>query len=171
MSFNQTSSRYRFNRASRLLKPSEFQTVFDARKACRGQWLTAHRTVGRPASAEAEELLEAVAAEPVPSFSPNPSRLGLIVAKRLVPAAARRNLIKRVVREYFRTTRDAFPPGDWIIRLHESPFPSPARIRKGAPVPTRLQVVSGLRADLTQILKRVANQANKIRKEGADHGA
>ena len=168
MSFNQTSSRYRFNRASRLLKPSEFQTVFDARKACRGQWLTAHRTVGRPVSAEAEELREAVTAEPVPSFSPGPNRLGLIVAKRLVPTAARRNLIKRVVREYFRTTREAFPPGDWIIRLHESPFPSAARIRKGAAVPTRLQVVTGLRSDLTQILKRVASQ---LRKEGTVHRA
>ncbi len=176
MSVTQTSSRYRFSRASRLLKPSEFQTVFDARKAYRGQWLTAHRTIGRPVSTEAEELLQTVASDTVPSLSlspgsssnPNSSRLGLIVAKRLVPAAARRNLIKRVVREYFRTTREAFPPGDWIIRLHESPFPSAARIRKGAAVPTRLQVVTGLRSDLTQILKRVASQ---LRKEGAGHRA
>ena len=178
MSVTQTSSRYRFSRASRLLKPSEFQTVFDARKAYRGQWLTAHRTIGRPVSAEAEELLQTVASDTVPSFSlssgpssspnPNSSRLGLIVAKRLVPAAARRNLVKRVVREYFRTTREAFLPGDWIIRLHESPFPSAARIRKGAAVPTRLQVVTGLRSDLTQILKRVASQ---LRKEGSGHRA
>ena len=176
MSVTQTSSRYRFSRASRLLKPSEFQTVFDARKAYRGQWLTAHRTIGRPVSTEAEELLQTVASDTVPSLSlspgsssnPNSSRLGLIVAKRLVPAAARRNLIKRVVREYFRTTREAFPPGDWIIRLHESPFPSAARIRKGAAVPTRLQVVTGLRSDLTQILKRVASQ---LRKEGSGHRA
>jgi ribonuclease P protein component len=156
VSFTQTPSRYRFSRASRLLKPSEFQTVFDARKACRGQWLTVHRTDGRH-----QELPETI--EPA-----NPaSRLGLIVAKRLVPTAARRNLIRRVVREYFRTICGVFPPGDWIIRLHESPFPSAMRIRKGAPVPTRLQVVSGLRADLTQILKRVANQ---MRKESAGDG-
>lgn len=158
-----TSNRYRFSRASRLLKPSEFQTVFDARKACRGQWLTVHRTDGRPAApAEIEDAPEII------STGDAASRLGLIVAKRLVPTAARRNLIRRVVREYFRTTRDAFPRGDWIVRLHESPFPSPARIRKGAPVPTRLQVVSDLRGDLTQVLRRVANQ---IRKEGANHGA
>lgn len=135
--------------------------VFDARKACRGQWLTVHRTKGRPvASTEAEAAPEVVVSDNTAS------RIGLIVAKRLVPAAARRNLIRRVVREYFRTTRHAFPDGDWIIRLHESPFPSPARIRKGAPVPTRLQVVSGLRTDLAQILKRVANQ---IRKEPSGH--
>lgn len=145
----QTSDRYCFSRASRLLKPSEFQAVFDARKACRGQWITVHR-------AKATETINPI------------SRLGLIVAKRLVPAAARRNLIRRVLREYFRTTRDAFPPGDWIIRLHESPFPTPTQLRKGAPVPTRLQVVSGLRADLTQVLKRVAQQ---LQKESANHGA
>lgn len=151
------SSRFRFTRASRLLRPSEFQTVFDARKACRGQWLTVHRTEVSPAAwAETEELAESITTD-----NNTASRLGLIVAKRLVPAAARRNLIRRVVREYFRTTRDAFPPGDWIVRLHESPFPSPARIRKGAPVPTRLHVVAGLRTDLTQILKRVANQIRK----------
>lgn len=156
-------SRYRFSRASRLLKPSEFQTVFDARKACRGQWLTVHRALvseARDAPAQSSGIPEPI--EPV-----NPmSRLGLIVAKRLVPAAARRNLIRRILREYFRTTRDAFPAGDWIIRLHESPFPSRARIRKGALVPTRLQVVSGLRTDLAQILKRVAIQAQpQIRKD------
>ncbi len=162
MSVSKISSRYRFSRASRLLKPSEFQTVFDARKACRGQWLTVHRTENHPASDEADLLPETVVSEPVSS------RLGLIVAKRLVPAAARRNLIRRVIREYFRTTREAFPPGDWIIRLHESPFPSAARIRKGAPIPTRLQVVTGLRSDLTQILRRVASQ---LRKAGADHAA
>ena len=156
-------SRYRFSRTSRLLKPSEFQTVFDARKACRGQWLTVHRT-------EASSAKTVQAAEHAESITNDnaASRLGLIVAKRLVPAAARRNLIRRVVREYFRTTRDAFPPGDWIVRLHESPFPSPARIRKGTPVPTRLQVVTGLRADLTQILERVAKQ---IRKTSLVHDA
>lgn len=167
MSFIQTPSRspsrFCFGRASRLLKPSEFQTVFDARRATRGQWLTVHRTEHLSATPDKiVELPEALLTEV------HGTRLGLIVAKRLVPAAARRNLIRRVLREYFRTTREAFPPGDWIIRLHESPFPSPARVRKGAPVPTRLQVVSGLRADLTQILKRVARQAAK---DTAGHGA
>ncbi len=151
MKATQTSYRYRFSRASRLLKPSEFQAVFDARKACRGQWLTVHRAEAVVDAEAPEQIITANAA----------SRLGLIVAKRLVPAAARRNLIRRVVREYFRTTNDAFPAGDWIVRLHESPFPSPARVRKGTPVPTRTQVVSGLRSDLTQILKRVATQMRK----------
>ena len=149
-----TSNRYRFRRASRLLKPSEFQAVFDARKACRGHWLTAHR---------AEAANAALAIEPPERLDTDSpvQRLGLVVAKRLVPTAVHRNLIRRVVREYFRTSREAFPPGDWIIRLHESPFPSPAKIRKGALVPTRLQVVGGLRADLSQILRRIAHQIQK----------
>lgn len=140
MSFIQTPSRFRFSRASRLLKPSEFQTVFDARRACRGQWLTIHRH--KPAVNE------------TPEADPPARRLGLIVAKRLVSASARRNLIRRVLREHFRTSPVDFPPGDWIIRLHESPF----RVKKGDPAPTRLQVVTGLRRDLTQLLNRIAGQ-------------
>lgn len=163
MSVNETLPRYRFGRASRLLKPSEFQTVFDARKATRGQWLTVHRTEHLPALQDrTEELPEQLCTEE------HGKRLGLIVAKRLVSAAARRNLIRRVLREYFRTTRHAFPVGDWIIRLHESPFPSTNRVRKGAPMPTRQQVVTSLRADLAQILKRVARQNVK---NGLGHGA
>lgn len=158
MSFTQTPSRYRFSRASRLLKPSEFQAVFDARKACRGQWLTVHRIEGPLASSTNDPIPE------LPELivkSGSPARLGLIVAKRLVPAAVRRNLIRRVVREYFRLNPAAFAPGDWIVRLHESPFPSPARIRTGAPIPTRLSIVNGLRDDLSQILKRIERQRQK----------
>lgn len=161
-----SSYRYRFSRASRLLKPSEFQAVFDARKACRGQWLTVHRT---DAVVDAEANVGSPAEIPKKIITADTTRrLGLIVAKRIVPSAARRNLIRRILREYFRTTPDAFPAGDWIVRLHDSPFPSPARVRKGAPIPTRWQVVSSLRNDLTQILKRIAAQT---RKEGAARGA
>lgn len=149
MSFTKTQSRFRFSRASRLLKPSQFQAVFDARKACRGQWLTVHRyQPGQPRACSKNEQTDTLE-----SVNPT-SRLGLIVAKRLVAASARRNLIRRVVREYFRTTPADFPPGDWIIRLHESPF----RVKKGDISPTRLQVVTGLRRDLSQLLNRVANQ-------------
>ena len=155
-----TSNRYCFSRASRLLKPSEFQAVFDARKACRGKWLTVHRAdAPDEATTETPEQIEVAI---------KGSRLGLIVAKRLVPTAARRNLIRRILRDYFRTTRDAFPHGDWIIRLHESPFPSSAGLRKGAPRPTRLQIVGGLRADLAQILKRIVQQRQKT---GTPNGA
>ena len=159
MSFIKTQSRFRFSRASRLLKPSEFQTVFDARKACRGQWLTVHRYQPGQSRARSEnEQIETI------EQSQSTSRLGLIVAKRLVAASARRNLIRRVLREHFRTTPAAFPPGDWIIRLHESPF----RVKKGELAPTRLQIVNGLRTDIQQILNRVAGH---IRKEQQDQPA
>ena len=149
MSLTKTQSRFRFSRASRLLKPLEFQAVFDARKACRGQWLTVHRYQPSQSRACSEnEQIEFI------EQNHSTSRLGLIVAKRLVAASARRNLIRRVVREYFRTTPAIFPPGDWIIRLHESPF----RVKKGDVTPTRLQVVTGLRRDLAQVLNRIAGQ-------------
>lgn len=152
MSFTKTQSRFSFSRASRLLKPSEFQTVFDARKACRGQWLTVHRYQPSQSRAcsdnEQTDIIESANAI---------SRLGLIVAKRLVAASARRNLIRRILREHFRTTPASFPPGDWIIRLHESPF----RVKKGEAAPTRLQVVTGLRTDVTQLMNRVAGQIKK----------
>ncbi len=139
-------SRFCFGRASRLLKPSEFQTVFDARQAGRGQWLTLHRHLSNATGAETFEPL----CETLEPEAPR-RRLGLVVAKRLVPASVRRNLIRRVLREYFRTSPAAFPPGDWIIRLHESPF----RSKKGESRPTRVHVVTGLRRDLDQLLSRV----------------
>ncbi len=150
------SSRFRFSRASRLLKPSEFQAVFDARKACRGQWLTIHRHL--PDAAITCRLNDQV--DPLETAN-IASRLGLIVAKRLVAASARRNLIRRILREYFRTTPAMFPPGDWIIRLHESPF----RVRKGEASPTRLQIVTGLRRDVTQLVNRIAGQIEREKRE------
>ena len=159
MSLTKTQTRFRFSRASRLLKPLEFQAVFDARKACRGQWLTVHRYQPSQSRACSEnEQIEFI------EQNHSTSRLGLIVAKRLVAASARRNLIRRVLREHFRTTPAAFPAGDWIVRLHESPF----RVKKGEVAPTRLQVVTGLRTDIRQIMNRVAGH---IRKEKQDQPA
>lgn len=140
------SYRYRFSRVSRLLKPSEFQAVFDARKATRGQWLTAHRAE--------TAILESDLVQP----GNRNGRLGLVVAKRLVPTAARRNLIRRIVREYFRTHPEQFLSGDWIIRVHESPFPTPTKLRTGAVMPTRTQLVKGLREDLVRVLGRFSRK-------------
>ena len=159
MSLTKTQTRFRFSRASRLLKPLEFQAVFDARKACRGQWLTVHRyQPSQSRECSENEQIEFI------EQNHSTSRLGLIVAKRLVAASARRNLIRRVLREHFRTTPAAFPAGDWIVRLHESPF----RVKKGEVAPTRLQVVTGLRTDIRQIMNRVAGH---IRKEKQDQSA
>jgi RNase P protein component len=76
-------------------------------------------------------------------------RLGLIVAKRLVAASARRNMIRRIVREHFRTTPAAFPAGDWIVRLHESPSVSKSDLRRYR--------LTGLRGDLQILIGVGAN--------------
>ncbi len=46
------------------------------------------------------------------------ARLGVVVAKKLAKRANVRNLVKRIVRERFRTMRAALPPLDLVVRLH-----------------------------------------------------
>ena len=48
-------------------------------------------------------------------------RLGLVVGKKLLKAAVRRNLVKRVVREQFRLQRASLPACDLIVRLVTKP--------------------------------------------------
>lgn len=48
-------------------------------------------------------------------------RLGIVVAKRLVKAAVRRNLIKRICREQFRALRTTLPACDVVLRLAVKP--------------------------------------------------
>lgn len=48
-------------------------------------------------------------------------RLGLVVAKKVAKRANRRNYMKRVLREWFRTNRHQLPPVDMIIRVQQ-PF-------------------------------------------------
>ncbi len=47
-------------------------------------------------------------------LSKEKQRLGVIVSKK-VDIAARRNLIKRIIREYFRLNPSLFPQGDVIV--------------------------------------------------------
>lgn len=49
------------------------------------------------------------------------ARLGLVVGKKLLKAAVRRNLVKRLVREQFRLLRPGLPPCDLIVRLVAKP--------------------------------------------------
>lgn len=44
-------------------------------------------------------------------------RLGVVVAKKLLKQAVRRNTVKRVVRECFRLHREQLPNRDLIVRL------------------------------------------------------
>jgi ribonuclease P protein component len=49
------------------------------------------------------------------------ARLGLVIAKRHLRRAVDRNLVKRLVREVFRTRRGELPSCDLIVRLAVRP--------------------------------------------------
>lgn len=49
------------------------------------------------------------------------ARLGVVVPKRLIKAAVRRNLIKRVGREQFRSLLTQLPARDLVLRLAVKP--------------------------------------------------
>jgi ribonuclease P protein component len=54
------------------------------------------------------------------------SRLGLVVPKRICRSAARRNWIKRMVRESFRRAVPADIPLDCVVRLRRDLAPAQA---------------------------------------------
>jgi len=85
-----------FGDAYRLRKTDEYSSVFAFRRALKGRWFTLHY---RPNGLES-------------------ARLGVIVAKKLARRAYLRNLLKRIVRENFRTMRHTLPPHDLVVRLH-----------------------------------------------------
>ena len=49
------------------------------------------------------------------------ARLGMIIAKRLLPHAVDRNRVKRCVRETFRLQRVDLPACDFVVRLIAKP--------------------------------------------------
>ena len=88
-----------FPRDARLLKPEEFERVFKENERAR-----------------TDSLLVMV--------RPNAlghARLGMIVAKRLLPRAVDRNRVKRCVREAFRGQRHHLPACDFVVRLISKP--------------------------------------------------
>jgi ribonuclease P protein component len=85
---------YRFPRTHRLLRPAEFQTVFDS---------TAFK-VGEP------QFLLLVR----PNGLSHP-RLGLVIAKKKVRLAVERNRLKRTIRNSFRLHQAALPAVDVIF--------------------------------------------------------
>ena len=91
-----------FPRRYRLTKTDEFSSVFGFRKALRSSHFLLHwRT---RTAAEAQD-----------------PRLGLVVAKKLLPRAVDRNLIRRLAREHFRLLRQGLPARDLILRLAARP--------------------------------------------------
>ena len=47
------------------------------------------------------------------------ARLGLVVGKKCAKKAVERNLMKRLLREWFRLNRHALPPQDFIIQVRQ----------------------------------------------------
>lgn len=84
-----------FPKTDRLLKKSEFEDLLKLGHRCNGNYFALRwKEAGR-------------------------RRLGIIVPKRAVGLAAKRNRIKRIVREFFRTRPELFPQGDVIVIARE----------------------------------------------------
>lgn len=84
-----------FSKTYRLIKADDFSSVFIFRKVKSGVYFKIH-------------------------FKPNSldySRLGVVVSKRVHKRANRRNYMKRVIRELFRTSQSEWNGNDVIVRV------------------------------------------------------
>lgn len=88
-----------FGRPARLLKPAEFEQVFGENERARTDALL---VMARPNTL-------------------GHARLGMVIAKRLLPRAVDRNRVKRCVRETFRLQRRHLPACDFVVRLLGKP--------------------------------------------------
>jgi ribonuclease P protein component len=126
---SQTSSNFAFPKRYRLTKTDEYSSVFGFRRAIKSLHFLLHY---RPRSNESGEVIEVL-----------PPRLGVVVPKKLVKAAVRRNLIKRLAREKFRLLRSQLPSFDLILRLAAKPG-----------IPDR----SALAAEISELLQKLNHQ-------------
>ena len=88
-----------FGRDARLLKPIQFEQVFAENERARTDALL---VMVRPNSL-------------------GHARLGMVIAKRVLPRAVDRNRIKRCIRETFRLQRQHLPGCDFVVRLLSKP--------------------------------------------------
>lgn len=88
-----------YPRQARLIKADEFSSAFNFRRRFSGRHLVVYycfNQLGRP-------------------------RLGLIVGKKIAPAAVDRNYMRRVLREFFRKQQSKLDNVDIVIRV-QKPF-------------------------------------------------
>ncbi|HXC40544.1 MAG TPA: ribonuclease P protein component [Burkholderiales bacterium] len=78
------------------------------------------------------------------------ARLGMIVPKRAVALATRRNRLRRVIREWFRLNQARFAGRDWVVRLN-IPARDKSKARQSGPVKPA-DLVEPLRADLDKLM-------------------
>jgi len=88
-------STHAFPKAARLTKTDEFSSVF----ALRPRHRSTHFVLYVRANGQEQ------------------SRLGIVVGKKFAPRAAERNLVKRMVRELFRSRQAQFAGRDILLRL------------------------------------------------------
>ena len=84
-----------FPRQSRLTRARDFQQVFSSNFRIGDAWLT---------------IL-------VAKHDGEQPRLGFAIARKQVPKAVKRNALKRLFRESFRTHRQRLPPRDMVIMV------------------------------------------------------
>lgn len=109
----------RFPRAARLLDKAQFDAVFAAKRRQHSSLFLLHVAPGAHDCA----------------------RLGLAIAKRVVPHASERNRLKRHAREAFRHVRDSLPPLDLVL-VAKAPAPA--------------QPAAAIRRDLDTLFSRLA---------------
>ena len=89
--------RYPFAKQYKLLKTEDFSSVFALRKRLiLGQICIYRRENGL-----------------------SHARLGLVVGKKCAKKAVERNLMKRLLREWFRLNRHCLPPQDFVIQVRQ----------------------------------------------------
>lgn len=113
-------ARQRFPRAARLLEKAQFDAVFAAKRRQQSPLFLLH----------------------VAPNAHDVARLGLAIAKRVVPRASQRNRLKRQAREAFRAVRESLPPLDLVLVAKAAAPAQPSR---------------ALRADLDGLFARLAS--------------
>ena len=93
--------KFGFGRSARLLLPEDFKQALTTRPVARTDYFICHFTPARDGAMPA----------------PLRAKLGFVVPRRLARLAVRRNTIKRILRECFRTKQDSLPAGHIVIRL------------------------------------------------------
>jgi len=90
------------------------------------------------------------------------ARLGMIVPKRAVALATRRNRLRRVIREWFRLNQTRFAGWDWVVRLNipakdkSKPGKSRPASKSAQPMPGKpADLVEPLRADLDKLMRSI----------------
>ena len=100
----QKASPYAFPKRYRLTKTDEYSSVFGFRRALKSRHFLLHYRLRAAEEGDG-------------------ARLGVVVAKRLLRRAVKRNLVKRLAREHFRLLRPQLPSRDLVLRLAAKPAP------------------------------------------------